>query len=244
MSELNFEEPFETTDVEIPSTLPVLPLKETVVFPESVSPLAIGQERSIQLVDDVARGRAHAGARHRQESRGRAARLGRPLRDRHRRRRSQDDPCPRRDAADPRPGRGPHQARAPRPGRPVPGRRVHGRARRGRGDARARGAHPQRPERVRPPDLARPVPARRARARGGQRGRPERALASRRLDPAAEDRARSRRCSSRATSRCGCATCSASSSASSRSSSSARRSSRRSSRRSRRASASTSCASS
>jgi ATP-dependent Lon protease len=56
MSELNFEEPFETADVEIPSTLPVLPLKETVVFPESVSPLAIGQERSIQLVDDVLEG--------------------------------------------------------------------------------------------------------------------------------------------------------------------------------------------
>ena len=56
MSELNFEEPFETTDVEIPATLPVLPLKETVVFPQSVSPLAVGQERSIQLVDDVLEG--------------------------------------------------------------------------------------------------------------------------------------------------------------------------------------------
>jgi ATP-dependent Lon protease len=56
MSELNFEEPFETTDVEIPSTLPVLPLKETVVFPQSVSPLAVGQDRSIQLVDDVLEG--------------------------------------------------------------------------------------------------------------------------------------------------------------------------------------------
>jgi ATP-dependent Lon protease len=55
-SELNFEEPFETADVEIPSTLPVLPLKETVVFPQSVSPLAVGQERSIQLVDDVLEG--------------------------------------------------------------------------------------------------------------------------------------------------------------------------------------------
>jgi ATP-dependent Lon protease len=56
MSDLNFEEPFETADVEIPSTLPVLPLKETVVFPQSVSPLAIGQERSVQLVDDVLAG--------------------------------------------------------------------------------------------------------------------------------------------------------------------------------------------
>jgi ATP-dependent Lon protease len=33
--------------------LPVLPLKETVVFPDSMMPLAIGQERSIRLIDDV-----------------------------------------------------------------------------------------------------------------------------------------------------------------------------------------------
>jgi ATP-dependent Lon protease len=42
--------------VEIPSVLPVLPLKETVVFPQSMTPLAIGQERSIRLVDDVVSG--------------------------------------------------------------------------------------------------------------------------------------------------------------------------------------------
>jgi ATP-dependent Lon protease len=38
---------------ELPATLPVLPLKETVVFPDSMTPLAIGQERSIKLIDDV-----------------------------------------------------------------------------------------------------------------------------------------------------------------------------------------------
>ncbi|TML60008.1 MAG: endopeptidase La [Actinobacteria bacterium] len=38
---------------EVPHVLPVLPLKETVVFPESMSPLAIGQERSVKLVEDV-----------------------------------------------------------------------------------------------------------------------------------------------------------------------------------------------
>jgi ATP-dependent Lon protease len=43
-------------DVEIPSTLPVLPLKETVVFPQSMTPLAIGQERSVKLIDDVVSG--------------------------------------------------------------------------------------------------------------------------------------------------------------------------------------------
>jgi len=41
---------------ELPPNLPVLPLKETVIFPESMTPLAIGQERSIKLVDDVVAG--------------------------------------------------------------------------------------------------------------------------------------------------------------------------------------------
>jgi len=39
----------------IPEVLPVLPLKDTVVYPFSVQPLGIGQERSIRLVDDVMR---------------------------------------------------------------------------------------------------------------------------------------------------------------------------------------------
>lgn len=43
----------EVDETEIPSTLPVLPLKETVVFPGSLTPLAIGQDRSVKLVDDV-----------------------------------------------------------------------------------------------------------------------------------------------------------------------------------------------
>ena len=41
---------------ELPAVLPVLPLKETVVFPASMTPLAIGQERSIRLIDDVVDG--------------------------------------------------------------------------------------------------------------------------------------------------------------------------------------------
>ena len=42
--------------VAIPALLPVLPLKDTVVFPQSMSPLAIGQPRSVKLVDDVLSG--------------------------------------------------------------------------------------------------------------------------------------------------------------------------------------------
>jgi ATP-dependent Lon protease len=52
LSEL-FEDQVDVDEVELPSELPVLPLKDTVVFPDSVLPLAIGQERSVRLVDDV-----------------------------------------------------------------------------------------------------------------------------------------------------------------------------------------------
>jgi ATP-dependent Lon protease len=37
----------------LPATLPVLPLRDTVTFPDTLTPLAVGQERSIQLVNDV-----------------------------------------------------------------------------------------------------------------------------------------------------------------------------------------------
>jgi ATP-dependent Lon protease len=53
--------PFEAAEpeeqrLEYPAALPVLPLKDTVVFPQSMSPLAIGQERSVRLIDDVVAG--------------------------------------------------------------------------------------------------------------------------------------------------------------------------------------------
>src|SRR5919202_370256 len=40
----------------VPSELPILPLKGTVVFPLTVVPLAAGQERSLRLIDDVING--------------------------------------------------------------------------------------------------------------------------------------------------------------------------------------------
>jgi ATP-dependent Lon protease len=40
----------------IPDVLPVLPLKDTVVYPFAVQPLGVGQDRSIRLIDDVMRG--------------------------------------------------------------------------------------------------------------------------------------------------------------------------------------------
>jgi ATP-dependent Lon protease len=50
----------EVQEVEVrsslPDTLPVLPLRDSVPFPETLTPLAIGQERSVRLVNDALAG--------------------------------------------------------------------------------------------------------------------------------------------------------------------------------------------
>ena len=43
-------------EADVPPILPVLPLRETVVYPDAMSPLAIGQERSIALIDEAIAG--------------------------------------------------------------------------------------------------------------------------------------------------------------------------------------------
>ena len=40
----------------VPGMLPVLPLRETVPFPDTLTPLAVGQERSVRLVNDALSG--------------------------------------------------------------------------------------------------------------------------------------------------------------------------------------------
>ncbi len=50
-SQNNDEEPLS-----IPDVLPILPLKDTVIYPFAVQPLGVGQERSIRLIDEVMRG--------------------------------------------------------------------------------------------------------------------------------------------------------------------------------------------
>ena len=44
-----------------PTILPILPLKDTVVFPETMTPLAVGQPRSVNLIDDILRGDKQVG---------------------------------------------------------------------------------------------------------------------------------------------------------------------------------------
>jgi ATP-dependent Lon protease len=43
-------------DEELPDGLPILPLRDMVAYPGTLTPLAVGQERSIRLIDDVLSG--------------------------------------------------------------------------------------------------------------------------------------------------------------------------------------------
>jgi ATP-dependent Lon protease len=49
------EEAAQSTEP-LPDALPILPLRETVTYPDTLTPLAVGQERSINLVNDVLSG--------------------------------------------------------------------------------------------------------------------------------------------------------------------------------------------
>ena len=55
-----------------PDTLPILPLRGVVVYPQTAVPLTIGQPRSIRLIDDIAGG-AHGLAHRLQQQRKPAA---------------------------------------------------------------------------------------------------------------------------------------------------------------------------
>ena len=44
-----------------PTSLAILPLKDTVIFPDTMMPLAVGQPRSVSLIDDILRGDKQVG---------------------------------------------------------------------------------------------------------------------------------------------------------------------------------------
>src|SRR5262245_33526089 len=59
--------------VSVPDVLPVLPLRETVIFPLTFAPIVVGQERSIRLVTDVVAGNRLAALVTQREAERRAA---------------------------------------------------------------------------------------------------------------------------------------------------------------------------
>ena len=154
----------------LPDALPVLPLRETVTFPETLTPLAVGQERSIKLVDDVlGANRMLAMVAARDPENEEPGPEG-PLRGRRRRRRRPHAQGPRRHPAHPRPGNPAGAARPLRRRGALPGGADRRAARRGRGRAGAGGADPQRPAHLLGDHRADPLPARGA-ADGGRQPR-------------------------------------------------------------------------
>ncbi len=59
--ELSEELEDEGTAIDLPEELPILPLRGMVVYPQTAIPLTVGQERSIQLVDDAVAGNRMVG---------------------------------------------------------------------------------------------------------------------------------------------------------------------------------------
>ena len=68
------------SEAELPDALPVLPLRDSVAFPDTMLPLAVGQERSIKLLDDVLAGNRMLVHGRLQGAGGRGARPRRALR--------------------------------------------------------------------------------------------------------------------------------------------------------------------
>src|SRR5262249_26694187 len=50
------EDEEEEPSIELPEVLPILPLKDTVIYPMAMMPLGVGKDRSIRLIDEVMRG--------------------------------------------------------------------------------------------------------------------------------------------------------------------------------------------
>ncbi len=49
-------------DSELPDTLPILPLRNAILFPSTVLPVAVGRPKSIQLINEALRGNKLIGA--------------------------------------------------------------------------------------------------------------------------------------------------------------------------------------
>ena len=113
----------------LPETLPLLPLRSDVVFPQTVVPLVVNRSSGIKLIDEVLIGDKMIGLvtqRHPDDDEPGA---GRPVPDRLRRVGPEDAQVPRRLDADRLPGAVPRPADRGRPDRALPHRQDRAAAR-------------------------------------------------------------------------------------------------------------------
>ena len=95
------------SDLELPRRLPLLPLRDVVVFPSMVTPLLVGRPASVAAVEAAMERDKLLCVIAQRDARDRRARRRRPLRRRHGHPGAADHPHPRRDPEDPGRGRGP-----------------------------------------------------------------------------------------------------------------------------------------
>ena len=195
-------------EIVLPRFLPVLPLRDSVTYPDTLTPLAVGQERSVELVNDILAADRMLVMVACQERRARDTRTRGSVRRRRRRRGRADAQGPRRNAACARPGRPARKDRiVGRRPEAVPDRLRHRAARRRQGGPRAHRADAQRAADLLAHHRGGPVSARGARHGGRQRRRPVGAQPSDRRDRCGCPPRRSRSCSRRSTSPSACGGC-------------------------------------
>ena len=99
----------------VPAEVPVLPLRDTVLFPNSFMPLAVARESSVKLIDEAIAGGKVIGVFTQKDPTQEEPGAGRPAPDRHADAHPQDVQAARRQPAADRPGPGAHPARSTSP---------------------------------------------------------------------------------------------------------------------------------
>ena len=107
---LNLDEPAEE-QLAIPPELPMLPLRDTVLFPNSFMPLAVARESSVRLIDDAIAGGKLIGVFTQRDAARRGAAPGGSVPDRHGDAHPQDVQAARRQPPPDRAGAGAPAAR-------------------------------------------------------------------------------------------------------------------------------------
>ena len=59
---MSMESDYELSEAELPDTLPIITLRNAVLFPETIIPITVGRERSVKLVREVYKGNKILGA--------------------------------------------------------------------------------------------------------------------------------------------------------------------------------------
>ena len=171
--------------IQVPAEMPVLPLRDTVLFPNSFMPLAVAREASVRLVEEANASARLIGVFAQKDASVEDPAAGRPVPDRHRHAHPQDVQAARRQPSADRSGARARSARSPGADAPVPAGGRHGcrRSAARRGSPRDRRAAAQHQEQLPAGRLALAAAVRRPSGARGQHHRSEQARRLHRVQP-------------------------------------------------------------